>query len=425
MTLIAILADLEDAPEFDLKPRSLSKVAQRLLFLLGPIHPNTQLGFDVVIARENELRTEDVARAMRELKDLGITYQSRYDPQFWYTSQDVDAGLRLVQLPEGVPPLVNEAERDLAKQYLKSREHGVFTENYIAQALALEGKQSINLTNILQHLRSLGLVARFPVENGNDLWTIIRDPGEQPRTRSHTDQATASSAEAPSQDTSTSATDLPTRAMQMRAAMQTDTIIYSPNLSPDNLDNMFSYFEGEAARQSDDLVVPPMEGRSTSRSNSLDTFDRRQRSEEPLFGKSHKGKVPAIIQQDEPTPSTSLAKGNETVAGRVHFEDNEVTHPRPTSPDHEQPIPIPPGARWTKINKRLVNSQALEEAGLRFEERAEDVIVLRVLTRDEIQRLAERTAAIRSLEPRYEIDVVEGEERGQPRLRKGKREGHR
>jgi len=56
---------------------------------------------------------------------------------------------------------------------------------------------------------------------------------------------------------------------------------------------------------------------------------------------------------------------------------------------------IPPGARWTKIDRRLVNPQALEEAKERFEERLECVIVLRVLTKEEIQKLADRTSEIR------------------------------
>jgi hypothetical protein len=56
---------------------------------------------------------------------------------------------------------------------------------------------------------------------------------------------------------------------------------------------------------------------------------------------------------------------------------------------------IPIGARWTRIDRRLVNPQALEEAKERFEERMDCVIVLRVLTKSEIQKLADRTKKIR------------------------------
>lgn len=56
---------------------------------------------------------------------------------------------------------------------------------------------------------------------------------------------------------------------------------------------------------------------------------------------------------------------------------------------------IPPGARWTKVDRKLVNPAALEEAQERFEERLDHVIVLRVLTRDEIEKFAARTQEIR------------------------------
>ncbi|KAK3072136.1 hypothetical protein LTR53_007367 [Teratosphaeriaceae sp. CCFEE 6253] len=95
--------------------------------------------------------------------------------------------------------------------------------------------------------------------------------------------------------------------------------------------------------------------------------------------------------------------------------EEEVSRPRgilkkPTSkfPDHPNNIRegvaplkdanskgIPPGARWTKIDRRLVNPEALEEAKERFEERLDCVIVLRVLTKEEIQKLADRTSALR------------------------------
>lgn len=57
---------------------------------------------------------------------------------------------------------------------------------------------------------------------------------------------------------------------------------------------------------------------------------------------------------------------------------------------------IPPGARWTKIARRLVNPAALEGYE-RFEEREDHVIVLRVLTKEEIQAYANKTAEIRCM----------------------------
>lgn len=62
---------------------------------------------------------------------------------------------------------------------------------------------------------------------------------------------------------------------------------------------------------------------------------------------------------------------------------------------------IPPGARWTKISRQLVNPEALRQERERFEEREDSVIVLRVLTKEEIQILADKTRAIRGKYPNH------------------------
>jgi len=58
---------------------------------------------------------------------------------------------------------------------------------------------------------------------------------------------------------------------------------------------------------------------------------------------------------------------------------------------------IPVGARWTKIDRRLVNPEALDEVKERYEERQDCVIVLRVLTKEDIQKFADRTKEIRGM----------------------------
>lgn len=57
---------------------------------------------------------------------------------------------------------------------------------------------------------------------------------------------------------------------------------------------------------------------------------------------------------------------------------------------------IPPNARWTKIDRKLVNPEALEQGNERFEERSDYVIVLRVLTKEEIEQYALKTSEIRN-----------------------------
>jgi hypothetical protein len=56
---------------------------------------------------------------------------------------------------------------------------------------------------------------------------------------------------------------------------------------------------------------------------------------------------------------------------------------------------VPPDARWTKISRRMVNPEALEAGKERYEARDDFVIVLRVLTKEEIQAYAVATQQIR------------------------------
>ncbi|KAI4163263.1 MAG: hypothetical protein LQ342_003199 [Letrouitia transgressa] len=84
--------------------------------------------------------------------------------------------------------------------------------------------------------------------------------------------------------------------------------------------------------------------------------------------------------------------------------------PEDSTPIREGVLPprdktdIPPNARWTKIDRKLVNLQALEEKGERYEESGDFVIVLRVLTKEEIEVLADRTRTIRSTRGRLSVD---------------------
>ncbi|KAJ5647433.1 hypothetical protein N7490_003805 [Penicillium lividum] len=83
--------------------------------------------------------------------------------------------------------------------------------------------------------------------------------------------------------------------------------------------------------------------------------------------------------------------------------------PRPAFPEEPNPVRegvaplskdaekngIPPGARWTKIGRRLVSPTALRLEGIRFEERQDYVIVLKVLSKEDIEKLALATTLIR------------------------------
>lgn len=87
-----------------------------------------------------------------------------------------------------------------------------------------------------------------------------------------------------------------------------------------------------------------------------------------------------------------------------------LKQPRPQFPEEPNPVRegvaphkddktkgnVPPGARWTKINRKLVNPEALTIGKERFEVRDDFVIVLRVLSKEEIEAYTAATAQLRS-----------------------------
>lgn len=81
----------------------------------------------------------------------------------------------------------------------------------------------------------------------------------------------------------------------------------------------------------------------------------------------------------------------------------EQPFPEDPNPEREGVAPlkdatkdgVPPNARWTKISRALVNPEALEKSHERFEEKDDYVIVLRVISREEIMKLADKTKEIR------------------------------
>ncbi|KAL4912145.1 hypothetical protein BDW62DRAFT_195332 [Aspergillus aurantiobrunneus] len=100
-------------------------------------------------------------------------------------------------------------------------------------------------------------------------------------------------------------------------------------------------------------------------------------------GKPHQGKYsPTVKGILRPPREKFPEEPNPVREGVVPLEDSQKKD-------------IPPGARWTKIDRRLVNPAALEDGKERFEERKDYVIVLRVLTKEEIQAYAVKTQEIR------------------------------
>jgi hypothetical protein len=99
---------------------------------------------------------------------------------------------------------------------------------------------------------------------------------------------------------------------------------------------------------------------------------------------------PPMAKEPEAPPKSILKAPRE----KFPEDDNPIREGvAPLKDAHKQGIP--PGARWTKIDRRLVNPAALNLGHERFEERSDYVIVLRVLTKEEIQAYAVKTQEIR------------------------------
>ena len=98
---------------------------------------------------------------------------------------------------------------------------------------------------------------------------------------------------------------------------------------------------------------------------------RDKKDEKPLKGIL---KQPKVSFPEEPNPI------REGVA--PHKEDKKARE-------------APAGAKWTKISRKVVNPEALTIGKERFEVRDDFVIVLRVLSKEEIQAYASATQVLR------------------------------
>ncbi|CAJ2504066.1 Uu.00g114600.m01.CDS01 [Anthostomella pinea] len=91
---------------------------------------------------------------------------------------------------------------------------------------------------------------------------------------------------------------------------------------------------------------------------------------------------------------------------------------------------VPPGARWTRIHRKMVNPEALTIGKERFEVRDNFVIVLRVLSKDEVQAYAVATQQLRArrnqeAENGVEHERLSDEERNRSDEERQRRHRHR
>ena len=155
------------------------------------------------------------------------------------------------------------------------------------------------------------------------------------------------------------------------------------------------------ASRNDNIVNrngPPTEGQteikysenfSLSRPDDLrneTTVEQRKDREDPSLNEPQEHQ-----HEDKSYPPKSVLKAPST---RFSGDSNELGEDG-ASPKLK-PKDIPENATWTKIDRRLVSPQALDHGYERYEVRPGYVLVLRVLSRDEIENYAELTRMMRS-----------------------------
>ncbi|KAJ9284111.1 hypothetical protein DTO021C3_8300 [Paecilomyces variotii] len=141
----------------------------------------------------------------------------------------------------------------------------------------------------------------------------------------------------------------------------------------------------------------------------------KETSEEPQDRQKRSVTVDAAAPKEPEAPPKGILK-----PPREKFPEEPTAVREGVAPLKDaQKNGIPPGARWTKIDRRLVNPAALEAGHERFEERSEYVIVLRVLTKEEIQAYAVKTQEIR--DARYKAERRERRQRREEARRQGLR----
>ncbi|KAK3363403.1 hypothetical protein B0T25DRAFT_443077 [Lasiosphaeria hispida] len=129
--------------------------------------------------------------------------------------------------------------------------------------------------------------------------------------------------------------------------------------------------------------TPGSPGEEESRGRELAPTSREEkqvRVVSPPRDKEEKKPIKGILKQPKP---------------QFPEEPNPVREGVAPHKDDKTKVDVPTGARWTKISRKMVNPEALTVGKERFEVRDEFVIVLRVLSKEEIQAYAAATAQLR------------------------------
>jgi O-acetyl-ADP-ribose deacetylase (regulator of RNase III) len=292
---------------------------------------------------------ENVARALRDLKTMGLVFTTVEEHTWCASHGEIDPALQEQRPQEEVVPKIYVEDVD--------EEERAIAESVEMSLPASEGAEGVTdqPVDVQQHDEPLEARAEHPINLAPSMDTEAIEASTQDKVTGEEQQGI---------------TPTPT------------PLDLSTSLSSLNIDDFFTYLDLATSFSSAVTSGTP------AGEDPKDSALKRTLSLPVTPGHNTTAHDPTSIPYYEVDPSQPISQP---------FDDTipQVSHPRPGTPDLEQNVPIPPGARWTKIDRKLVNPQALDLAKERYEEREDSVVVLRVLTRAEVLQLAERTREIR------------------------------
>lgn len=103
----------------------------------------------------------------------------------------------------------------------------------------------------------------------------------------------------------------------------------------------------------------------------------------------HKGRNPDVVRKDEQVTPAASNEGEDHQLRKVHVP--AIPSRSSTDSNRVAKSGVPPDARWTKISKNLVDARVLDDSNERYKEVTNEVVVFRVLTKEEIYHYAIKT----------------------------------
>ncbi|KAL8924004.1 MAG: hypothetical protein Q9208_004288 [Pyrenodesmia sp. 3 TL-2023] len=173
------------------------------------------------------------------------------------------------------------------------------------------------------------------------------------------------------------------------ATPKVNAIREQPSYEGRSHDSRLNATDGPASR--------PRHHRHHARSKSRDSFSDSDSSISSASSTRRPRNVRVVTPTSERAPSQPPAPKSILRPPREKFPEDPAPVREGVAPLKDAGKKgIPPNARWTKIDRKLVNPEALEAGNERYEERVDYVIVLRVLTKEEIEQYAAKTQELRN-----------------------------